>query len=121
MGGVGWGGGGGAGAIENKSTSASNYVILLYFFKHQNLFFLIISENSPTRAHPAQWGHLEIFFKVRTVGPKLGYYPPFFFQNITFLMLYISARKKPQQWSLNEVIENILPFISNTKPPLRDI
>ena len=42
------------------------------------------------------------------------------FQNTVFLLLYYSARKKLQQSSLYEVIENILPFVLNTKRPLRD-
>ena len=36
-------------------------------------------------------------------------------------LLYYSARKKPQQWSLYEVIKDILPFVLNTKRPLSDI
>ena len=36
-------------------------------------------------------------------------------------LLYYSACKKPQQWSLYEVIRDILPFVLNTKWPLSDI
>ena len=43
-------------------------------------------------------------------------------QNTAFLLLYYSAfKKKLQQWSLYEVIEEILPFVLNTKRPLSDI
>ena len=40
----------------------------------------------------------------------------------SFIVAFISLIiKKLQQWSLYEVIEDILPFVLNTKRPLSDI
>ena len=54
-----------------------------------------------------------------TIGQKISIFQNF--QNTAFLFLYYSACKNLQQWSVYEVIEDILPFILNTKQPLRDI
>ena len=60
--------------------------------------------------------------------PEMGLYrtPKFgclfkIFKIQLFLLLYYSACKKLQQWSLYEVIEDILPFVLNIKQPLSDI
>ena len=59
-------------------------------------------------------------FRVRTIRPKLGVF--FKFCKIQFFHRFITQLvKKLQQWSLYEVIENILPFVLNTKQPLNDI
>ena len=43
------------------------------------------------------------------------------FQYTAFCLLYYSACKKLQEWSLYEVKEDILLFVFNTKQHLRDI
>ena len=57
---------------------------------------------------------------VRTIRPKLGVFSKFMKFNI-FVALLTQLVKKLQQWSLYEVIEDILPFVLNTKRPLSDI
>ena len=57
---------------------------------------------------------------VRTIRPKLGVFSKFMKFNI-FVALLTQLVKKLQQWSLYEVIEDILLFVLNTKRPLSDI
>ena len=57
---------------------------------------------------------------MRTARPKLGV----FFKDVKiqlFDCFIAQLVKKLQQWSLYEVIEDILPFVLNTKRPLSDI
>ena len=57
---------------------------------------------------------------VRTACPKLGVF--YYYPKYSFIVAFISQLvKKLQRWSLYEVIEDILPFVLNTKRPLRDI
>ena len=57
---------------------------------------------------------------MRTEHPKLGVF--FKIVKIQLFDCFIAQLvKKLQQWSLYEVIEDILPFVLNTKRPLRDI
>jgi len=57
---------------------------------------------------------------VPTSHPKLGVFS--YFPKYTFIVAFISQlTQKPQQWSLYEVIEDILLFVLNTKRPLSDI
>ena len=61
-----------------------------------------------------------VFFRVRTIRPKLGVFS--IFSKYSFFCCFITQLvKKLQQWSLYEVIEDILPFVLNTKRPLSDI
>ena len=61
-----------------------------------------------------------VFFRVRTIRPKLGVFSNF--SKYSFFCCFITQLvKKLQQWFLYEVIENILPFVLNTKRPLSDI
>ena len=54
---------------------------------------------------------------VCTAHPKLGVFS--YFPKYSFIVAFISQLvKKLQQWSLYEVIEDILPFVLNTKRPL---
>ena len=55
-----------------------------------------------------------------TAHPKLGVFS--YFPKYSFIVAFISQLvKKLQQWSLYEVIEDILPFVLNPKMPLSDI
>ena len=57
---------------------------------------------------------------VCTAHPKLGVFS--YVPKYSFIVAFISQLvKKLQQWSLYEVIEDILPFVLNTKRPLSDI
>ena len=58
--------------------------------------------------------------RVCTVHPKLGVFSRLLKFNI-LVALITQLVKKLQQWSLYEVIEDIMPFVLNTKRPLRDI
>ena len=61
-----------------------------------------------------------MFFRVHTIRPKLGVFSNF--SKYSFFYCFITQLvKKLQQWSLYEVIEDILPFVLNTKRPLSDI
>ena len=61
-----------------------------------------------------------MFFRVFTKRPKLGVFSNF--SKYSFFYCFITQlEKKLQQWSLYEVIEDILPFVLNTKRPLSDI
>ena len=52
--------------------------------------------------------------------PEVGSFH--YFPKYSFIVAFISQLKqKPQQWSIFEVIENILPFVLNTKRRLSDI
>ena len=52
--------------------------------------------------------------------PEVGSFH--YFPKYSFIVAFISQLvKKLQQWSLYEVIEDILPFVLNTKQPLSDI
>ena len=57
---------------------------------------------------------------VCTVHPKLGVFSRLLKFNI-FVALITQLIKKLQQWSLHDVIEDIMPFVLNTKRPLSDI
>ena len=58
--------------------------------------------------------------RVRTAHPKLGVF--FKIVKIQLFDCFIAQLvKKLQQWSLYEVIEDILPFVLNTKRPLSDV
>ena len=58
--------------------------------------------------------------RVRTIHPKLGVF--FKMCKIHFFCCFITQLvKKLQQWSLHEVIKDILPFVLNTKRHLSDI
>ena len=57
---------------------------------------------------------------VCTVHPKLGVFSRLLIFNI-LVALITQLIKKLQQWSLYEVIEDIMPFVLNTKRPLSDI
>ena len=63
---------------------------------------------------------ISVFSWVRTVRPKLDVFPKFMKFNILFRFI-TRLMKKLQQWSLYEVIEDILPIVLNTKRPLSDI
>ena len=57
---------------------------------------------------------------MRTIRPKLGVFFKVF--KIQLFDCFITQLvKKLQQWSLYDVIEDILPFVLNTKRPLSDI
>ena len=57
---------------------------------------------------------------VWTTPQKLGVFSTF--SKYSFLCCFITQLiKKLQQWSLYEVIKDILPFVLNTKRPLSDI
>ena len=58
--------------------------------------------------------------RVCTVHPKLGVFSRLLKFNI-LVALITQLIKKLQQWSLYEVIEDIMPFVLNTKRPLSDI
>ena len=58
--------------------------------------------------------------RVCTVHPKLGVFSRLLKFNI-LVALITQLVKKLQQWSLYEVIEDILPIVLNTKRPLSDI
>ena len=61
-----------------------------------------------------------VIFRVCTEHPKLGVFTNF--SKYSICCCFISQLvKKLQQWSLSEVIEDILPFVLNTKRPLSDI
>ena len=61
-----------------------------------------------------------VFFRVRTIRPKLGVFS--IFSKYSFFCCFITQLvKKLQQRSLYKVIEDILPFVLNTKRPLSDI
>ena len=61
-----------------------------------------------------------VLSRVRTIRPKLGVFSKMF--KIQLFCCFITQLvKKLQQWSLYEVIEDILPFVLNTKRPLSDI
>ena len=63
---------------------------------------------------------LEVLSRVRTIRPKLGVFSKMF--KIQLFCCFITQLvKKLQQWSLYEVIEDILPFVFNTKQPPSDI
>ena len=58
--------------------------------------------------------------RVRTAHPKLGVF--FKIVKIQLFDCFIAHLvKQLQQWALYEVIEDILPFVLNTKRPLSDI
>ena len=62
----------------------------------------------------------KVLSRVRTVRPKLGVFSKMF--KIQFFCCFITQLvKKLQQWSLYEVIEDILPIVLNTKRTLSDI
>merc|ERR1711954_8400 len=64
--------------------------------------------------------NLRFRFRVCTVHPKLGVFSKL--SKYSFFCCFITRLvKKLQQWSLYEVIEDILPFVLNTKWPLSDI
>ena len=63
---------------------------------------------------------ISVYSWVRTVRPKLGVFPKFMKFNILFCFI-TQLIKRLQQWSLYEVIENIVLFDLNTKRPLSDI
>ena len=67
--------------------------------------------------------HFIILWKIRyrvcTVCPKLGVFWIYEIQN--FCCFNTQLVKMLQQWSLYNVIEDILPFVLNTKRPLSDI
>ena len=57
---------------------------------------------------------------MRALRPKLGVFSKMF--KIQLFCCFITQLvKKLQQWSLYEVIEDILPIVLNTKRPLSDI
>ena len=57
---------------------------------------------------------------MRTLHPKLGVFSEI--EEIQHFCCFISQLvKKLQQWPLYEVIEDIMPFVLNTKRPLSDI
>merc|ERR1711867_400728 len=61
-----------------------------------------------------------VFFRVPTIRPKMGVFFNFF--KIQLFCCFITQLvKKLQQRSLYKVIEDILPFVLNTKRPLSDI
>ena len=61
-----------------------------------------------------------VIFRVRTEHPKLGVFSAF--SKYSFLCCFITQLiNKLQQWSLYKVIEDILPFVLNTKRPLSNI
>ena len=63
---------------------------------------------------------LETFPWVYTKHPKLGVFS--YFPKYSILVAIISQLvEKLQQWSLYEVVEDILPFVLNTKRPLSNI
>ena len=63
---------------------------------------------------------ISVFSWVRTVRPKLGVFPKFMKFNILFCFI-TQLIKRLQQWSLYEVIEDIRPFVLNTKRHLSNI
>ena len=63
-------------------------------------------------------------FEFQVLGIILGVNHTIFFQNFqntNFCHLITQLVKKLQQWSLYEVMEDILPFVLNTKWPLNNI
>ena len=77
--------------------------------------------------------YLEIFIKILEIF-KILIALPFFIKSFIwaakcpklfkiqrFLLLFTQLVKKLQQWSLSEVIKDILPIVLNTKRPLSDI
>ena len=57
---------------------------------------------------------------VCTARPKLGVF--YYYPKYSFIVAFTYQRtQKPQQWSLIEVIEDILPFVFNTKRTLSNI
>ena len=61
-----------------------------------------------------------VISRVCTERPKLGVFSNFSKYSV-FCCFITQLVKKLQQWSLSEVIEDILPFVLNTKRPLSDI
>ena len=61
-----------------------------------------------------------VISRVCTERPKLGVFSNFSKYSV-FCCFITQLVKKLQQWSLSEVIEDILPFVLNTKWPLSDI
>ena len=59
--------------------------------------------------------------RVRTLRPKLGVFSILSKYSFLVALLLILLVKKLRQWSLYEVIEDILPFVLNTKRPLSNI
>ena len=57
---------------------------------------------------------------MRTVRPKLGVFSKLMKFNVVFCFI-TQLVKMLQQWSLYEVIEDILPFVLNTKHPLSNV
>ena len=63
---------------------------------------------------------LKVLSRVRTIHPKLGVFSKMF--KIQLFCCFITQLvKKLQQWSLYEVIEDIMLIVLNTKRPLSDI
>ena len=62
----------------------------------------------------------KVLSRVRTVRPKSGVFSKVF--KIKLFCCFITQLvNKLHQWSLYDVIENILPIVFNTKRPLSDI
>ena len=61
-----------------------------------------------------------VIFRVCTERPKLGIFTNFSKYSV-FCCFITQLVKKLQQWSLSQVIKDILPFVLNTKWPLSDI
>ena len=59
-------------------------------------------------------------YGVCTIRPKLGVFLKMFKIQL-FCRFSTQLVKKLQQWSLCEMIEDVLPFVLNTKRPLSDI
>ena len=90
---------------------------------HEYGFFLIFLHNPGDLWMEASENlifRFKVLSRVRTVRPNLGVFSKMF--KIQLFCCFITQLvKKLQQWSLYEVIEDILPIVLNTKWPLTNI
>ena len=96
-------------------TPPKNCTNMLFF-----LFILHIPIDLWVEASENLIFRLKVLSRVRTVRPKLGVFSKMFTIQL-FCCFITQLVKKLQQWSLYEVIEDILLIVLNTKQPLSDI
>ena len=92
----------------------------IFIVMHYTSSYISINSRNTLDNYRMRYNIWELFSWVCTKHPKLGVFC--YFLKYSILVAVISQLvKKLQQWSSDEVIENILPLVLNTKRPLSDI
>ena len=93
---------------------------LIFIVMHYTSSYISINSRNTLDNYRMRYNIWELFPWVCTKHPKLGVFC--YFLKYSILVAGISQLvNKLQQWSLYEVIEDIMPFVLNTKRPLSDI